>query len=750
MVTTIKANPNTAKPESSPTQGAFTDWAMRPFRAATEYAADFWQRSVIFLDILRQSGNQQAEMTSRPISPVLIYDYELIWDGRNLPRPVNYALVRVVPPKGTKIDPTRRPVVVIDPRAGQGPGIAGFKPASEVGNAFKAGHPVYAIGFATDPVEGQTIEDVAQAFTAFLEKVVELQQQAAGRPLVFGNCQAGWHAVMAACMRPDLVGPLVLAGAPLSYWAGVRGRNPMRYNGGLLGGTWAARLMSDLGGDIFDGAWLVSNFDNLNPANTLWTKRYNVWANPEKEQDRYLGFEKWWGDFVHLRGEELQYMVDNLFVGNKLSTAQMVTRDGMRLDIRDIKSPILCFCSHGDDITPPQQALDWILDNYDSVDEIRCHQQTILYCLHPTAGHLAIFVGTKVAAKEHSEFINYMDLIDGMPPGLYEIVITDKTEDQPSGELLEGDFNVRIEERDIEDIRALGCNSIEDEREFEAVNRVSQINNSLYEAYVQPWLKAMVSPQIASAVLAMQPLRLSYAMFSDKNPMMGAVSREADKARAERKAPECDNPFLNIQDQVSQLVTESLGTFGQLRDQMAEAVFHSVYGSPWLQAWLGIGRSNERVRPKPGTSPAQRADLAAKIEELRATMDQGGPLEAAVRAVIYVTMGQRSLDARSFEVLRRILKQHPEITRDCFKEIVRRQWAMLVIDQNAALTALPQLLPADAEERGRLFDAMRAVITAAGELDGEAERRLDEVKVLFDIETAPASARPGSRAEAGQ
>ena len=257
-------------------------------------------------------------------------------------------------------------------------------------------------------------------------------------------------------MRPDLVGPVVLAGAPLSYWGGVRGQNPMRYTGGLLGGTWMARLISDLGGGIFDGAWLISNFDSLNPANTLWTKQYNVWAKPEKEEDRYLEFEKWWGAFVRLRGEELQYMVDNLFVGNKLSTGQIVTKDGIRLDIRNIKSPILCFCSKGDNITPPQQALDWILDNYDSVDEIRKHGQTILYCLHETAGHLAIFVGTKVAAKEHSEFINYMDLIDGMPPGLYEIVITDKSEGDVGAELLVGDFNVRIEEREHRGHSGLG------------------------------------------------------------------------------------------------------------------------------------------------------------------------------------------------------------------------------------------------------------------------------------------------------
>ena len=347
---------------------------------------------------------------------------------------------------------------------------------------------------------------------------------------------------MAACMRPDLVGPIVTAGAPLSFWGGVRGQNPMRYTGGLLGGTWFARLMSDLGGGIFDGAWLISNFNSLNPANTFWDKPYNVWARPEKEERRYLEFERWWGAFVRLRGEELQYMVDNLFVGNKLSTAQLVTKDGTRLDMRNIKSPILCFCSKADNITPPQQALGWILDNYDSVDEIQNRGQTILYCLHETAGHLAIFVGTKVAAKEHSQFIEYMDLIDGMPPGLYEIVITNENDGEAGAELLAGDFNVRIEERSLDDIRALGCNSIEDEREFAAVARLSELNNAWYATFVRPWLKAWVTPQTASAMLAMQPLRIKYAIFSDRNPLMCAAGPLAGQARAERKRPAAITP----------------------------------------------------------------------------------------------------------------------------------------------------------------------------------------------------------------
>jgi pimeloyl-ACP methyl ester carboxylesterase len=741
----MKNTPPTIKPLSVSNNPPFPDFPALNLRDATDYATDFWQRTAIFFDILRQSGNQQGEMTSRPVNAVLIFDHEVILKGNELPNPVNYALVRVIPPAGTAIDETKRPVVVIDPRAGQGPGIGGFKPTSEIGEAFKSGHPVYFIGFTVDPLEGQTTEDVALAHTIFLQKVIDLHPRAEGKPMLIGNCQAGWHALMAACIRPDLTGPVVLAGAPVSYWGGVHGENPMRYTGGLLGGTWMARLISDLGGGIFDGAWLISNFDSLNPANTYWTKSYNVWSQPEKEQDRYLGFEKWWGAFVRLRGEELQYMVDNLFVGNKFSTGQLVTRDGIRLDIRNVKSPILCFCSKRDNITPPQQALDWILDNYDNVDEIRKHGQTILYCVHEKAGHLAIFVGTKVAAKEHSEFINYMDLIDGIPPGLYEIVITDKGEGEVGAELLTGDFNVKIEERGIEDIRAFGCNSNEDEREFDTVARLSALNNALYSTFVQPWLQPSITPQLASAVLASQPLRIKYAAFSDKNPMMRFVPQLAEKARAERKAAAPDNPYVKMQEQVSNGITESLEAFGRIRDQTQEAIFHAVYSSPWLQAWMGTPPKGTRVRPKPGVSPDQRAAIAERIEHLLATMEGGGPLEAIVRALVYIAKGQKSVDARSFEMLRRILKEYPNITLAHYKAVVREQWAMLTIDERAALEALPKLLPSDPAKRRAMFEKIREIRTAAGELEGEAKRRLEEVRRLFDIEARPAAAPAKSK-----
>ena len=263
-----------------------------------EYLTDAGQRTVLYWDVMRQRGNQYLEHMAETVPHVLQFEHELVMSGRDLPRPVNYGVVKITPLKGTKIDNLKRPFVVIDPRAGHGPGSGGFKAESEIGEAMRAGHQAYFIGFTPMPLPGQTIDAVIEAWAVFIKRVKELHPEAEGKPVAIGNCQAGWALMMMASKHPELCGPLILAGSPISYWAGVRGVNPMRYTGGMLGGSWLTSLTSDLGHGLFDGAWLVQNFENLNPANTLWTKQYNLYANIDTEAPRYLGFERWWGGHV--------------------------------------------------------------------------------------------------------------------------------------------------------------------------------------------------------------------------------------------------------------------------------------------------------------------------------------------------------------------------------------------------------------------------------------------------------------------
>src|SRR5271163_4771719 len=396
-----------------------------------EYLTDAFQRSVLFLDVMRQRGNEEIEITSRPLATVLRFDHEVLMDGRSLKRPINYSLSRIVPPPGIEIDPGKRPVVVVDPRAGQGPGIGGFKAESEIGDALNAGHPVYFIGFAATPEPGQQFLDVVEGQVKFFERVVELHPDAP-RPFAIGNCQAGYQTLMVAILRPDLFGPCLVAGSPMSYWQGVHGKNPMRYSGGLLGGSWLTAMTSDLGNGKFDGTGLILNFDVLNPSNWLWGKQYDVYADIDTGAERFLKFEKWWGDFIQLNGDELQFLVDNLFIGDKLTRNQLHSHDGTTFDVRNITSPIIVFTSTEDNISPPAQTLGWILDLYRDVEDICAAGRTIVYSLNHKIGHLALFVSSKVGAKEDEEFVQLMDVIDCLSPGLYEMVISPRSGELPS------------------------------------------------------------------------------------------------------------------------------------------------------------------------------------------------------------------------------------------------------------------------------------------------------------------------------
>lgn len=262
------------------------NWLMETF----QYTIDARQRGILFWDTMRRRGDIAMEQQRLGHPPVLKYDYELIIDGRSLARPVNYMLLKIKPNTAEIADARMRPYIVVDPRAGHGPGIGGFKQDSEMGFALRAGHPVYFVSFLPRPMPGQTLEDIRVAEAGFIEEVARRHSDA-DKPCVIANCQAGWAIAMLASVRPEIMGPVILSGSPLAYWSGASGKNPMRYSGGLLGGKWMESLACDIGNGLFDGAYLVQNFENLNPANSLWSKFYSLYSAVDSEAERFLDFE---------------------------------------------------------------------------------------------------------------------------------------------------------------------------------------------------------------------------------------------------------------------------------------------------------------------------------------------------------------------------------------------------------------------------------------------------------------------------
>ncbi|WER49163.1 DUF3141 domain-containing protein [Cupriavidus sp. WKF15] len=669
------------------------------------YAVDSMQRAILFWDTIRQRGNNFVENAVQGLKPVLHFDYETVLDGRSFARPVNYALLRITPPAGVTIDNGRRPYVIIDPRAGHGPGIGGFKDDSQVGVALRAGHPVYFVIFFRDPEPGQTLLDVCEAEQQFIRKVRALHPDSE-KPAIIGNCQGGWAAMMLAASDPDDTGPIVINGAPMSYWGGAwsegEGDNPMRYSGGLLGGTWLSSLTADLGNGKFDGAWLVQNFENLNPANSLWDKYYNLYRKADTEPPRFLEFEHWWGGYYLMNREEIEWITRNLFVGNKLWSGDVKDAGGKGFDLRDIKAPIVLFASMGDNITPPQQAFNWVVDVYGSTEEIKARGQVIVGMMHQDIGHLGIFVSGKVAQKEHAQIVSVLRSIELLPPGLYGMVIHER---KSNGGV---EYEVEFREHSLEEI-AQRLNRFEraDEKPFEAVAALSEFNQRAYELFAQPFVQAMSNEATARMLREFHPLRMQNWAFSDMNPWMAWLGTAANAVKANRQALDADHPLRKREQAGAEMLSAGLDAYRAVRDAMTEATFFNLYAN--MLSLIPQEKTSHAGRPAV-TEPRELPEVKAAL----ASIEQGGYAEALARMACLLKRQGEPLPLSRLELRKELVTDYaellPELLPEAWRRIRGQQELITLYAPEQALQTLPLLLrdSADRERLQALAEKLRA------------------------------------------
>lgn len=540
---------------------------------ALRYQVDRWQRSLMLLDTFRVRANNMLAHEAAGMPPPLHFEYESILDARLFERPANYALLRITRCEDDDamdcVDASKPPVVIIDPRAGHGPGIGGFKHDSEVGMSLHEGHATYFVVFFPLPCPNQTLADVLHVLRRFVEEVSS--RHGGMPPVLYGNCQAGWAATLLAADCEGLAGVTVLNGSPLSYWAGASDVNPMRLAGGLMGGSWITHLLADLGNGKLDGAWLVQNFENLSPSNTLWEKNYNVFANIDTERQRFLDFERWWTGYHFLSREEILSIVQDLFIGNKLERGKLKIDECCFVDLKRIRSPLVIFASSGDNISPPHQALNWVPAVYPTTADLKKAGQRIVYLLNPHVGHLGIFVSGSVAKLEHRAILESLGDLSSLKPGLYEMKISNPTGDP---DCRKPQYTVRFEEREVEQLRYEYP-----ERSFEKVQAVSEWNELVYQHTLSPWVTALSSPLTAEVLKWLHPMRSSALMFSEKfNPWMLPLKVFAPGLAQERMPAAQDNPFAAMEARTSQLISQSLDNYRIARDAASEQLFSLLYG----------------------------------------------------------------------------------------------------------------------------------------------------------------------------
>jgi hypothetical protein len=211
--------PDRSKANQSKSQVAAKEEPPTPLGNALEmgpldllaYQRDVLERTILFFDTLRKRANAMLEHERAGLPPVLNFKYEMLLDARQFEQPANYALLKITE-VGDEcwddcVDPAKPPVIILDPRAGHGPGIGGFKHESEVGIALHVGHPVYFVVFFPEPCPGQTLGDVLAALRHFVEHVSERHE--GKRPILYGNCQAGWAATLVSAHCAGTIGAAV-------------------------------------------------------------------------------------------------------------------------------------------------------------------------------------------------------------------------------------------------------------------------------------------------------------------------------------------------------------------------------------------------------------------------------------------------------------------------------------------------------------------------------------------------------------
>jgi pimeloyl-ACP methyl ester carboxylesterase len=721
MATRPKATTKGTKASPNPFPAGFGD--------VQAYIEDAQQRTFLFLDTLLDRGNNYKEHLSQGTPPLLKFTHEVIMDGHNLAEPCNYALLRLIPPESMPVNTQARPVIVVDPRAGHGPGIGGFKFDSEVGMAMKAGHTVYFVTFRPEPEDHQTLITVMHAEAQFIEEVIKRHPKCHAKPVVIGNCQAGWAMMALNATRPELFGPLMIMGAPVSYWAGSSTLNPMRYSGASLGGSWLASLAGDMGADRFDGVHLVENFEKLNPANTHWNKYYSLWSHVDTEADRFLEFERWWGGFFRMTGSEIESIVENLFVGNRLARGTMLA-DGKAINLREITAPVVVFASWGDNITPPPQALDWIIDTWGDERAIAAAGRTIVYVLHESVGHLGIFVGAEVARKEHDQLVTSLDVIESLPPGLYEMKLVAKAglEAMRWEQLEPGDYTVHYEHRTMNDIRAVNPEGREEETMFSTIAKLSEINAGIYKTWMRPWVRMMSTRQTADALGKLNSMRMQREAFSDGFPLASYIRQQAALAREKRKPVSDEHPLKVMEKKIATQITDNLNKFRDQRDEFTVASTREMFGPQGLGMWLKPDETDESI-----AHARALQDLESYRGSVLAHIAEGGFAEAVCRIVLAGMVSIGAFERRSLR-LARLLAQLPADGRNGvgpatdWIKLLKEQARITAVAPVEALNALDSLLP-NTDSREQALAVSAAVMMIEPTL---ANPRSEIIEFLID------------------
>lgn len=545
-------------------------------RDVFDYWIDAWQRSILYMDVMRRRGNNFIEYRRKCEIPAPDFGYKTIVRGSSLEHPVNFDLAAAIPPAENKTDPLKRPIVVIDPRTGGCNNAFSARRYQEIGKVLAIGHPVYFVVFRPGTCNGQSAHVLESAEHEFLAEV-QKRHPRAENPEVLGSLRDGWAMAILGADRPDITPATVVYASPLSCWTGGDEEKMMRYTRGLMGGAWFISFLSDLSNGKFDGSYVEKAFDMLDSREDLLKERYDLYSEIDTRGKSFLETEKWWDGYSSATSRTSHFIAEDL--RSCLQQGNLKLDGDHHITLKDLSKPLVIFAFAAEHMAPPMKVLEWICTCYGSLEELRSNHQVMIYHINKATGFLGLYLSSSSPKK--AELLENLDALNNLEPGLYEMIVEDM-----AGEAGISDYRVLFQARSFLDV------THPDEAQqgpgMKDLEGISELNTMFYRSFLSPWVRMWSNSLTAELVKHLNPLRISRYSCSDLNPFAWSFRLWAPLIRQFRRPIKEDNPFHTQERMFSLAMRQQLDLIKQMRVYTGEVLFRSLYGNPFRQFLPGL------------------------------------------------------------------------------------------------------------------------------------------------------------------
>jgi hypothetical protein len=355
--------------------------------------------------------------------------------------------------------------------------------------------------------------------------------------------------------------------------------------------------------------------------------------------------------------------------------------------------------------------------------------------MHQNIGHLGIFVSGKVAKKEHAQIVEVLKSVEALPPGLYAMAIK---EHKGAGGKVE--YEVEFRERSLEEMAGrLNRVGRVDEKPFEAVEKLSEFNQSAYELFGRPFVQAMANEGTAEIAREFHPLRAQRWAVSSVNPWLAWLPSVAEAVKRERREVGPDHPARKAERFLSEAVSASFDQYREIRDATSEAAFFEIYGSMFslFLAETGAGA-------KGAAAPADALELPV-VKDALAAIGKGGFPEALTRTAALIGRKGPTVPLERVALKGELTKEYrdllPDLALDQWRRIRGEQDIIVRYAPEQALATLPRLL-ADPADRERLLTFFERLLSDERIRDiGPSAGQREMISQVADVLAVPAARR---------